>query len=191
MTNELYHHGILGQKWGVRRYQNKDGTLTTAGKKRLGLSEKQKKAIKTAVTVGAIAAGAALASYGAYKINQKTTQALIDSYSNVGRMFEARAYNANIIAFNKLVDADIERAKGSLEERILRDSSDYHFNIGLANQRIADDLNQKALSKKFGAKERLSSAVEMIATGPKLFKSSKQQRIFNAAESRFQREKPR
>ena len=32
--NELYHHGILGQKWGVRRYQNKDGTLTDAGKKR-------------------------------------------------------------------------------------------------------------------------------------------------------------
>lgn len=30
----LYHHGILGQKWGVRRYQNYDGTLTTAGKKR-------------------------------------------------------------------------------------------------------------------------------------------------------------
>lgn len=30
----LYHHGILGQKWGVRRYQNADGTLTTAGKKR-------------------------------------------------------------------------------------------------------------------------------------------------------------
>lgn len=34
MENELYHHGIKGQKWGVRRFQNKDGSLTLAGKKR-------------------------------------------------------------------------------------------------------------------------------------------------------------
>lgn len=34
MKNELYHHGILGQKWGVRRFQNKDGSLTNAGKRR-------------------------------------------------------------------------------------------------------------------------------------------------------------
>ena len=31
----LCHHGIKGQKWGVRRYQNKDGSLTKAGKERL------------------------------------------------------------------------------------------------------------------------------------------------------------
>lgn len=32
----LAHHGILGQKWGIRRFQNKDGSLTAAGKRRLG-----------------------------------------------------------------------------------------------------------------------------------------------------------
>lgn len=34
-NDELYHHGIKGQKWGVRRYQNPDGSLTSAGKRRL------------------------------------------------------------------------------------------------------------------------------------------------------------
>lgn len=32
--NQLYHHGILGQKWGVRRFQNPDGTRTAKGKAR-------------------------------------------------------------------------------------------------------------------------------------------------------------
>ena len=31
-NNELYHHGIKGMKWGIRRYQNKDGSLTAKGK---------------------------------------------------------------------------------------------------------------------------------------------------------------
>lgn len=47
MDNQTYlaHFGIMGQKWGIRRYQNEDGTLTDEGRKHYGktLQKSEKK----------------------------------------------------------------------------------------------------------------------------------------------------
>ena len=98
----LQHHGILGQKWGVRRFENKNGHLTPAGKARYddgpvpkktqantpkassSSEEQPKKKLdkKKLIGAGMIIAGTALAAYGGYKMyqinqqNKATSQAI-------------------------------------------------------------------------------------------------------------------
>lgn len=53
---DIEHHGIMGQKWGIRRYQNKDGSLTPEGKARYGNVENFNKVMK-AIKIGSAIGG--------------------------------------------------------------------------------------------------------------------------------------
>lgn len=75
-SNYLIHHGIIGQRWGIRRFQNPDGSLTEAGKKRYEVQNESNKALKrmnldkakkVAKVVG-VTAGTALLAYSGYKL---------------------------------------------------------------------------------------------------------------------------
>lgn len=94
-SDELYHYGIKGQKWGIRRFQNLDGTRTQEGKERY--SEKSKSGselsngydkIKKYAKVAAVGLGAAALGYGAYKLSK----------SDAGREFlNNRRHNMAIV----------------------------------------------------------------------------------------------
>lgn len=87
MEATLSHHGILGQKWGVRRYQNKDGTWTSDGKKRYGddvqetlkTQSNTKKKVAIGVAAGtATVAGVVLTAYLVKKMGNKNISELAD-----------------------------------------------------------------------------------------------------------------
>ena len=90
----LSHHGIKGQRWGIRRYQNRDGTWTDEGKKRYGDSDgdftdspnKASSATKKKVAIGvatgaAIVAGTVLTAYLVKKYGGKNISDIADKAS--------------------------------------------------------------------------------------------------------------
>lgn len=116
----LQHHGIKGQKWGVRRFQKKDGTLTTAGKarykdsdkKREETPEERKKRIAKNVAIGAAAATVALGAMG-YMKYRKNLSALDKKAASA-----VKEINTKVMDFSKLSDKDTVLSKGTKFQRI-------------------------------------------------------------------------
>lgn len=78
-SNSLCHYGTKGMRWGVRRYQNEDGTLTAAGKKRYsddGPSESRSDVGKKVAKGLAVGAAVGLAAYAMY--NPKSRKLILD-----------------------------------------------------------------------------------------------------------------
>ena len=78
----LMHHGVKGQKWGVRRYQNEDGTLTAAGKARYYDKNGNVRYINPVITGGRIGIGRLSAFTGDYmhKHGSRITRKDFDKY---------------------------------------------------------------------------------------------------------------
>lgn len=124
--NELTHYGILGMKWGVRRYQNPDGTLTEAGKKR----DQRLRRVKTGAAIAG-AGGLAVASGAAALKTAKKHPELFEQTIKAGKD------KANVSPAEKVTKA----AKSSVDS-----ASEVVNAVGRIASRNAGDSEAKAMS---------------------------------------------
>lgn len=141
METYLVHHGILGQKWGVRRYQNADGTLTEAGKKKYSkkLSRYEGRSEKAEFRSIKRANKAARLKYKGEKIHQlKDIDRRTQRANRLSKKYELRANK-----YRKKAD------KSEDESETLRYNKKYAINM-LRSQKYENKSNMISRTAPYG-----------------------------------------
>jgi hypothetical protein len=154
---ELQHHGTKGQKWGVRRFQNKDGSLTPEGKKRYGI-------------IGSIK------ERSAAKKRQKQRAAALEKAREVKKTKAEEAAEKKRVLESGTAD-EVMRYKGQLSNKELSDAYSR-----LNYERLISDLSSKDV--KSGAEQvdsLMTKAEKMVGAAQKgLDTYNKAAKIVNA-----------
>lgn len=120
----LQHHGILGQKWGIRRYQNEDGSLTPAGKKRYGTEEIFNKHLEYKK--------AQEDSQHSYRVMQRKAN-LVSKITKKGKREYAEAYEQYVNDAHKELQLRKEYKK-LLEEGNMKITKDANLSLSALNE---------------------------------------------------------
>lgn len=130
-NNELMHYGVLGMKWGVRRYQNKDGSLTAAGKNRYN-EDSDKLAKAVAVKVEAI----------------RDYRQAIDQYKKAVAKNPKTADNSEVLAKTQKTQAAYELVNYGVKE-LQKKYKKVDFNI-MHEAKTGEAYVQSMLEDEFG-----------------------------------------
>ena len=166
--NELYHHGILGQKWGVRRFQNADGSRTSAGKQRYAAKIEKYNAKEARLREKADNAktniGRTIALDRAYRARYKAdrTAAVANETTLAGKAKQRFGDAASARLYANAAKRDAEVAKGSTSRWQIRSRETSAYN----NEQMSKTFTKRAgmkTSAKVGRELALDLLVSPVA----------------------------
>ena len=133
-SNELYHHGIKGMRWGIRRYQNDDGSLTSAGQKRYARDAREKEFNKYDSMTGKY-----------YKSSKKNGRTDLEADAN-------RYVKEDLSRTRKLIDetANLTRNLKTANDQSIKNKSKTRMKLdNMTDQQMRERINRELLERQY------------------------------------------
>ena len=138
----LAHHGILGMKWGVRRYQNEDGSLTSAGRTHYGIGDKLKDYARSATRSASAAANKSLAGLGVEAAMRGT---IAKNKFDRSRLNAKLKFNEMYEKGDSIAGGKYDKVRGRLtKSNLSRDFQDALLNAGVKREGFNKKMSSKA-----------------------------------------------